>query len=158
MKVLHKTVFFSALALFLAFGARLNAQNCGCTTYGPLKASLGELVVAASRAQGTAQQVSTFASNGNANQLARKITKLSNEMSDIQTIGNQIVQFPVSDRLIYLEMRNLSEQFSGDVAAFNAIYRANNAGIVVIADALRASLNAHKGGASEIRIGICCRD
>lgn len=158
MKALHKTIFFSVIALFFAFGSTLNAQNCACTTYGPLKASLGDLIVAASQAQGTAQQVSTFASNGNANQLANKISKLSGEMNDIQAIGSQIARSPIIDRILYLEIRNLSEGFSGDVIAFSAILRADNAGIVIIADALRESLNRHKGDASEIRVGICCRD
>ena len=158
MKSLHKTIIFSAFALFFAFGTTLNAQNCACTTNGPLKGYLGDIIVKASQAQGNAQQIATFASNGNTNQLANKISQLGDDMTEIAAIGQQIASVPYSDRSLLMEISALSSGFNADISTFNLILSSNNTEIVVLANTLRDSLNLHKGQASDLRVGICCRD
>ena len=156
MKTIRFTILINAFVLLFTFGSSLQAQNAQ-DNYDILKGYLTDYIVLASQAEGTCQQIETFANNGNTNQLNLRIGSLIRSASEIGLIKMETARISVPNTGIMSGLRDLLEGIEGDLNMVNAFQRANTQGIAVLASALRESFSNHKGNAQEIRIAICCR-
>lgn len=155
MRTFSKFLFSCLLVLLL--GTNANAQcfeQCN-----DVSDKLQEIHVLAAQAQGTAQQVYTFASNGNQNQLFDRITRLSGEISDLAQANRELVTIPGLDRLSLHYVQPLKVEFETiEIIYLDLVSSSSNAGKAAGAAALRDALNAHKGTATDKRTGLCCRE
>ena len=155
MKSVRNAFLFSAIALFLTIGSSLRAQNAQADI-DAMKDLMTEYNVLASEAQALAQQVETFANNGNMNQLMNRMGGLSRSVSEINLIKMEGARLVIPDANIMSEIRLLFSEIDGDAALWASSGRANIEAVGGIAAALRERLNDHKGHAHEIRVALCC--
>lgn len=154
MKTIQKSILFGLFALMMVFSVSAKAQ--GNSQYPELKAQLTDFIAIAAQAQGTANQVETFATNGNTNQLSNRIAELSSEISSLQTIASQTLRNPITNRLDYTWLSGFVSSFNADMRIFASIYGADNNTIAFIAGRLRERISHHRGEAQEIRVALCC--
>lgn len=157
MKTIRFTILINAFAILFAFGSNLRAQNAP-DNYDILKGYLTDYIVLASQAEGTCQQIETFANNGNTNQLNIRIGNLIRAASEMNLIQMESARISVPNSGIMSGLLNLLAGIEADVNMVSAFQRATTQGIAVIASVLRESIREHKGNAQEVRIAICCRE
>lgn len=155
MKKFSKILLAGFLVIFLGMQAQAQCfEQCDV-----LSGKLQDMHVLAAQAHGTAQQVYTFANNGNNNQLQDRITRLNGQLNQISQTGRDIISLPINNRILFLEMRELTTEFEAIRGAWLAISNSGNTTrIATGAGQLREDLAAYKDQPSEKRVGLCCRE
>ena len=155
MKKFSKILLSGFLFILLSMQAQAQCfEQCD-----GLSDKLQDMHVLAAQAHGTAQQVYTFANNGNQNQLLDRITRLNGQLNQLSQTGRDIVSLPINDRILFLEMRELATEFEAIRGAWMTVSNAGNTTrIAAGASQLREDLAAFRGGPSEKRMGLCCME
>lgn len=149
----------NTLILFLTilFGLTANVSAQNNRDYEVLLGDLTEVITLCSQAQGDAQQVATFAANGNLNQLRSELEQLNFKIGQITRITGTMMNNSIPDRITYFELARSVSLWETSRSAWDAGQSGRPEEIEAAAIELRAALDRHKGTANEIRIAICCR-
>lgn len=153
MKTFSKIVSIAMAMLFIGTTAKAQCfEQCQA-----MSGKLQEIHVLTSQAQGTAQQVYTFASNGNFNQMIDRMARLSNEMGQISRSTNELITLPGMDRLSIAYVQPLKVEMEAlviihlSVASGGSTTQIGNAAAI-----LRERLLEYRGRVDEKRVAICC--
>lgn len=153
MKTFGKIILSTLFVLIFSMGAKAQCFS-GCSN---INGKLQDIHVLGSQAQGTAQQVYTFATNGNYNQMMDRIFRLEIQLSEISQAGREINPLLVEDRMLYIQLTTLVRGIEGARMDWSsAVSSGDNTQIAAGAARLRDSLDSHRGEAQEIRVALCC--
>jgi hypothetical protein len=160
MKTIQKLF---ALGLILLFVAPQGIRAQGPSPYREAINLLTDFNVTASQAQAKAQQVATFASNGNMPQFEAKLADLQRDIAELDGITSALLSARVPDRSYSHSLINLRV----DVMASGNVFSRLGSGpwstavvgsIGAVAVGFREAMERHKGTAQEIRVALCCAD